>query len=165
MSEFCDFVNRGGAIVATNETSLYDERGKPRPNFALADLFGCDYAGKVDARVQNSYLTVHGPHPLTAGFDDAPRIMAGTRLVHVTPKEAVKAPLTLVPSYPNLPMERVFTTGWETDTPMVFARTVGKGRVVYFPFDLDRTFWEISNQDHLKLLRNAVLGSGRGAAA
>jgi hypothetical protein len=30
------------------------------------------------------------------------------------------------------------------------------GKVVYFPFDLDRCFWEISNQDHLALLRNAV---------
>ena len=106
--------------------------------------------------MQNSYLTVHGPHPLTAGFDDTPRIMAGTKLVHVTPRGPITAPLTLVPSYPDLPMERVFTNVWQTDTPMAYLRTVGKGRVVYFPFDLDRCFWETSNQDHLALLRNAV---------
>jgi type 1 glutamine amidotransferase len=151
-----DYVEKGGAIVATHETSLCDEWGKRRSNFALADLFGCDYAGKTDERVQNSYLTVHGPHPLTVGFDDAPRIMAGTKLVHVTPRGEVLAPLTLVPSYPDLPMERVFTTVWQTNTPMVYLRNVGKGRVVYFPFDLDRCFWETSNQDHLALLRNAV---------
>jgi type 1 glutamine amidotransferase len=151
-----DYVEKGGAIVATHETSLFDEWGKPRANFALAELFGCDYAGKTDQRVQNSYLTVHGPHALTAGFDDAPRIMAGTKLVHVRPHGAVSAPLTLVPSYPDLPMERVFTNVRQTDTPMVYLRTVGKGRVVYFPFDLDRCFWETSNQDHLALLRNAV---------
>jgi hypothetical protein len=142
--------------VATHETSLYDEWGKPRANFALADLFGCDYAGKTDQRVQNSYLTVHGAHTLTAGFDDTPRIMAGTKLVHVTPHSPVSAPLTLVPSYPDLPMERVFANIWQTDTPMVYLRNVGKGRVIYFPFDLDRCFWETSNQDHLALLRNAV---------
>ena len=39
---------------------------------------------------------------------------------------------------------------------MVYLNTVGKGRVVYFPFDLDRCFWETSNQDHAALLRNAV---------
>jgi type 1 glutamine amidotransferase len=153
-----DYVARGGAVVATHETSLYDEWGKRRANFALADLFGCDFAGKVDERVQNSYMTVHGPGPMTIGFDDAPRIMSGTKLVHVTPRPGLgKAALTLVPSYPDLPMEKVFSSTWQTDIPMVYARSFGKGRVVYFPTDLDRTFWEISSGDHLALLRNAVL--------
>jgi hypothetical protein len=65
-----------------------------------------------------------------------------------------------VPSYSDLPMERVFPTEPVTDTPMVFCRTVGAGagtgRVVYFPMDLDRTFWEILSPDHLSLLSNAV---------
>jgi len=74
----------------------------------------------------------------------------------VKPHSPGAAPLTLVPSYPDLPMERVFANVWQTDTPMVYLRNIGKGRVVYFPFDLDRCFWETSNQDHLALLRNAV---------
>ena len=67
-----------------------------------------------------------------------------------------------MPSYPDLPMERVFATVWQTDVPMVYLNTVGKGRVVYFPFDLDRCFWETSNQDHLALLRNAVAWANGG---
>jgi type 1 glutamine amidotransferase len=157
------YVEKGGAIVATHETSLCDEWGKPRANFGLADLFGCDYAGRTDQRVQNVYITVRGPHPLTQGFDDTPRIMGGTKLVHVRPRDQAMAPLTLVPSYPDLPMERVFATQWQTETPMVFARNFGKGRVVYFPFDLDRCFWEVSNRDHLALLRNAVAWAAGGA--
>jgi hypothetical protein len=40
--------------------------------------------------------------------------------------------------------------------PQAFLREVGAGRVVYFPWDIDRTFWEVLAPDHLNLLRNAV---------
>src|SRR5207248_4460091 len=59
-------------------------------------------------------------------------------------------------SYPDLPVEQVFARVPHTDTPGVFAREVGRGRVVYFPFDPDRTFWEVLAPDHGMLLRNAV---------
>lgn len=35
--QFCE---RGGTVIATGETSLYDEWGDPRPDYALAELFG-----------------------------------------------------------------------------------------------------------------------------
>ena len=49
----------------------------------------------------------------------------------------------------------------KTDIPEVFARDVGKGRVVDFPWDIDRVFWEVLSVDHAKLLRNAVDWAGR----
>ncbi len=150
------FVQGGGRIVATHETSLYDETGQRRTNFGLHDLFGCDFAGQVDERVQNAYLTVRGPHPLVKGLEDAPRIIGTVKRVRVTPSDHSPQPLTLVPSYSDLPMERVFTDTPQTDIPMVFCRTIGAGRVVYFPMDLDRTFWEILSPDHLVVLGNAV---------
>lgn len=152
-----DYVAAGGRIVATGETSLYDETGKKRANFGLSDLFGCDYV-KTDNEVKNSYLTPRHPHALTRGLEDAPRIIGAVQQITVRPHDSVKQPLTLIPAYPDLPMERVFpATGEEqTDTPMVFARDVGKGRVVYFPMDIDRTFWDVLAADHQVLLQNAV---------
>ena len=44
----------------------------------------------------------------------------------------------------------------KTDIPEVYVRETGKGRVVYFPWDIDRTFWEVLSVDHAKLLRHAV---------
>jgi hypothetical protein len=151
------FVERGGSIVATYETSLYDEWGVRRDDFGLAGLFGASYGGSVDPRMQNSYLRLEGNprHPILAGLEDAERIINGVSRVH-TKGTYPNAPLTLIPSYPDLPMEEVFPREPKTDIPEVYIREAGKGRVVYFPWDIDRTFWEVLSVDHLKLLRNAV---------
>jgi len=156
-----DFVGNGGNLIATHETSLYDEWGRHRKEFGLTDLFGASYAGQVDARVRNSYLNIEkdtgGYHPLVRGLEDATRIVNGASWVHCKPNAKLAAvPLTLVPSYPDLPMEQVFPRVAHTDTPGVYLRETGRGRVVYFPFDLDRTFWEVLSGDHARLLQNAV---------
>ncbi len=155
------FVARGGGIVATSETSVYDEWGVKRKDFGLADLFGVSFTGRTDGPMHNAYLrlehdTAKG-HPLLAGLEDAPRIIHGVWRLDVTPKEKFLAPpLTFIPSYPDLPMEKIFTKTPRTDIAQVFMREIGAGRVVYFPWDIDRTFWEILDVDHGKLLRNAV---------
>lgn len=41
------FVERGGSLLATGLTSLYDEWGDPRPDYALADLFGAHRIGET----------------------------------------------------------------------------------------------------------------------
>jgi hypothetical protein len=152
------FVEQGGSVVATYETSLYDEWGVRRSDFGLAQLFGTSFAGAEEGPLLNSYLLLTGSHPLLAGFEDATRIINGAHCVTVTPLNAdAHAPLELVPSYPDLPMEEVFTGPVKTRQPGVLVREFGHGRVVYFPADLDRTFWEVLDVDLAKLLRNAVV--------
>jgi hypothetical protein len=53
-------------------------------------------------------------------------------------------------------MEMVYPRGERPDLPQVFLRDVGRGRVVYFPWDIDRVFWEGMSPDHGRLLANAV---------
>jgi hypothetical protein len=167
--QLSDYVARGGSLVATHETSLYNEWGVRRKDFGLADLFGASYDGKVDAQVHNSYLNIEKDprdgtyHPLVRGLENATRIINGVNWVHVkatTPQRY--SPMTLVPQYPDLPMEEVYTTSTHTDTPGVFVRETGKGRVVYFPFDPDRTFWDVLSVDHGAILRNAVAWAMKG---
>lgn len=155
--ELRGYVRRGGSLVATFETSLYDEWGVRRQDFGLADLFGAAYGGRVEGPMQNAYLRLEGPHPLLAGLEDAPRIIHGVHRVEVkATAELRQRPLTLIPSYPDLPMEEVYPRVPKTDIPEVYLREMGKSRVVYFPWDIDRTFWEVLSVDHGRLLRNAV---------
>jgi len=161
------FVERGGGLVATHETSLCDEWGVKRKDFGLAGLFGASYAGKTEGPMQNAYLRLEHDtkHPLLTGLEDAPRIVHGVWRAEVTPREKLlPPPLTLIPAYPDLPMEKVFARTSKTDIPQVYLREIPAppqayqpwGRVVYFPWDIDRTFWEVLSPDHGRLMRNAV---------
>ena len=156
------FVKNGGSIVATYETSLYDEWGVRRKDFGLADLFGVAWSGRGEGPMQNSYLRLEheaaAGNPLFAGLEDAPRIINGVWRVEVEPRaEFAPAPLTLIPSYPDLPMEKVYPRQPQTNIAGVYLREAAPGgRVAYFPWDIDRTFWEVLSVDHFKLLRNTV---------
>jgi hypothetical protein len=158
------FVQSGGSIVATFETSLYDETGKRRSDFALKDLFGASYDNGVEGPMRNSYLRLKKDaatgafHPALKGLEDAYRIINTIYNVKVKPLvQSLPSPVTLVPTYPDLPMEDVYPRVEETDTRELYLREVGKGRVAYFPGDIDRTFWQLMADDHGKLLRSTIL--------
>ena len=53
-------------------------------------------------------------------------------------------------------MEDVFPRIAKTDDRQVYLSEVGKGRVVYIPSDIDRSFWQMMSSDHSKLMRNAI---------
>jgi hypothetical protein len=156
------YVDRGGRLVATFETSLYDEWGTRRSDFGLADLFGVSLAGEPEGPMRNSYLSLDAEpatgrrHEVLAGLDDAPRVINGVWRLRVKPRAAFPSPLTLIPSYPDLPMEDVYPRVEKTDERELYLREVGRGRVVYFPWDIDRTFCDVLNADHGRLLANAV---------
>lgn len=158
-----EFALSGGSIVATYETSLYDETGKQRNDFGLHDLFGISYDQKVEGPMQNSYLRLKGDpatnqfHPVLQGLEDAYRIINTIYQVKVVPKTDFPLPVTLIPTYPDLPMEDVYPRVPETNIRGLYLREFGKGRVAYFPGDIDRTFWQIMSVDHGKLLRNTIL--------
>jgi hypothetical protein len=156
------YVRSGGSLVATFETSLYDERGERKADFGLADLFGVSYEGPVEGPMKNSYLRLRKDpgtgqfHPVLKGLEDAGRIVNGIWRLNVKTKGDFPAPLTLIPSYPDLPMEHVYPRQDDTDIRELYLREIGTGRVAYIPWDIDRTFWEIMGVDHGRLLRNVI---------
>jgi hypothetical protein len=64
--------------------------------------------------------------------------------------------LTAIPQYPSLPMEKNIWNVKRTEKAGIFLHRFGKGRVVYFPWDIDRVYWEVMTDDHGRLLRNAI---------
>ncbi|MCX6081004.1 MAG: hypothetical protein NTW32_15860 [Chloroflexi bacterium] len=157
------FINMGGSILATHETSLFDEEGSERKDFGLADVFGAHFKGRLPGPMKNSYLHLErdtaaaAQHPILVGFDDTERIINGLFWLDVSPDDPTLQPqLTLIPPYPDLPMEMVYPRIKKTDISAVYLREMGSSRIVYFPWDIERTFWEVMNEDHGTLLGNAI---------
>jgi len=161
--ELKKFAEDGGSIVATFETSLYDEKGSQRKDFGLSGLFGVSFDQGVEGPMQNSYLRLRKDpsadsfHPVLRDLEDAFRIINAIYRVKVVPKAEFPQPVTLIPSYPDLPMEDVYPRNPETDIRELYLREYGKGRIAYFPGDIDRTFWQVMSADHGRLIRNTIL--------
>jgi len=156
------FVEKGGSIVATFETSLYDEDGKPRSNFGLSDLFGVSYGKGIEGPMKNSYLRLKSDpstnqfHAVLNGLENAYRIINTIYQMNVKPDSSFPSPVTLIPTYPDLPMEDVYPRVGDTNIREIYLREIGSGRVAYIPGDMDRSYWQVMSLDHGRLLANTI---------
>jgi hypothetical protein len=151
-----DYAAAGGSVLATFETSRYDEWGDARPEPALADLFGATPTGEVVGPAANSYMRIERPHPAVGGFEGTALLPGPESRLPIRVRDAGRTVLTVVPSYPAFPPEMVFPRTPHTDEPAVVFRENGRSRVAYFPGDVDRTFWRSGNPDLGQLLANTV---------
>lgn len=148
-----EYVAGGGSLVASYQSSLYDERGQTRADFGLGDVFGIRLVEPSRA-VQNNYIALMDPHPLNAGFEGTTRIIGGTHILGVE-SDAV-APFRFIPDFPDLPMEEVYQREAPDKPAVVCTENARGGRTVYFPFNLGAIFWEALQADHGRLIANAV---------
>jgi hypothetical protein len=146
------FGARGGHVLATFETGLYDENGTPRPDFALAGLFGIRRTGARESygvdkaeghgAFPGSSATqrIEQPgHPLLAGFRDTHWIQGSSCRV---PIATATAPiLTHIPQYPWYPTEGVFPRITRTNEPTAAVREANGARLVYLAEDVDAGYW------------------------
>lgn len=160
------FVRNGGGLIATFETSLYDENFQKRPDFALGDLFRAHYVGTntVTQRVENLYLRLDAAHPIL----DDPLIKAKQNTAWLNPghppdqgslaliaSAADVAPLDggqVIATYNvNLPAEK----SQERHLAIIVSE-YGRGRVVYFPASVDKGMFFYPDTYMRQMLSNAA---------
>lgn len=150
-----DYVQAGGSIMASFETSLYDENLNPRTEFGLADLLGINKAGATVGTNGNPYYgRIAGRHPILDGFTNTNWIPGAQNRIPLKP---VQDPmLTVVPGFVRYPPELAYPPVSHTDEPAVVLRERGAARTAYFSGDIERTYWLTGHNDLLRLLLNTI---------
>jgi len=182
------FVERGGGLIATGETSRCNESGEPQPDFALADLFGAHVISadstnrRRAAEAQHTYLRltpelrarVYGPkagdepaangerHPALKGFDETDILAFGGVLEPLRIESGATVLATFIPAFPTMPPESAWMRQPRTDIPgLIVNETSAHGRVAFLPADLDRLYARDNLPDHGNLLANLVNWASR----
>jgi hypothetical protein len=100
------FVHDGGTLLATGRTSLANDQGDLQENFALADLFGCDYAGEHAAPGR-----LGGKFTGELDYGETFALVKNIR--------------------PDVQILATLKTGEGREVPGILARKVGAGHVIY----------------------------------
>ncbi|HKA00663.1 MAG TPA: alpha-amylase family protein [Candidatus Solibacter sp.] len=149
------YVEAGGSLLATYETSLYTERNQKRAEFGLADVFGIRRAGESIGTTGNAYLArIERQHTILDGFTNTHWIPGSENRIPVAPVE--NPVLSVVPGFVAYPPELSYPVPARTDEPAVVIRQNGGSRLVYFPGDIERTMWRSGHTDLARLLQNAI---------
>ncbi len=180
------FVERGGGLIATGASSLFNEWGEALPDFALADLFGAHAPARGFLRrpapVVHTYFrlspelraqvpgpkagdepVVNGPrHEVLRGFEETDILPFGGSLDAIRTAPGAVIPMTFVPAFPTYPPETAWMRQPKTDIAALVLRSSGQGRVAYLPADLDRRYFTENMPDHATLLANLVRWASNG---
>jgi hypothetical protein len=166
------YVRDGGGLVATCETSLCDELGRPRRDFALADLFGISYRGRPKASQARPELDPNFAIAIderywrervgvaTVRWGDHP-LLRDARLEELVPQRSVifRGPQVMVsePGDASEAVIRMTPDGWTGGPlPALVSRRYGRGRVVYMAAGFDAAMWSYSFPYQRRLLARAL---------
>ena len=178
------FVERGGNLFATGNSSLYNESGELLNDYALGDLFGAHLVSKPRKedissmnRTLHTYLRlnpemrsrVYGPqtgtepavigerHAVLKGFDETDILPYGGLLNSIKTDSKAKVIMTFIPEFPIYPPETAWMREPKTDIQGLILNTLPNGsRIAFMPADIDRQFARYNLPDHGNLITNII---------
>ncbi len=146
------FVENGGGLFATGESSLYNIWGEIQPDFRLADLFGVhienkDGKKKITDKTLHTYLrlspelrgNVDGPktgkepvpdgkrHEVLKGFEETDILSFGGVLEPLKVDSGAEVVMTFIPDFPIYPPEKAWMREPKTEIPGLILNTLSSG--------------------------------------
>jgi len=149
-SRLKEYVRQGGNLLATFESSIYDETGVRRPEFALAEVFGISDAGRIVGPNGCDYMQPCATSPLLEGL---PRELIPCPAYHVRVRTnggvaLVRFMNPLAGTYAGVPEP--------SDDAALVVHRYGKGKAVYCSGDLGNAINSFHFLEWSRLIENVV---------
>ncbi|MGG1519273.1 alpha-amylase family protein [Paenibacillus oryzisoli] len=144
------FVQGGGRILSTFDTSFYDESGERYAQPVLADVMGLARVQDISACAYD-HITVKADEPLLRGIDQSQLPAAGLG-AKVVPLPTAATSL----AYREPQVSRYSELPDETAYPYIVTHAYGSGSSLYFAGNVDKFYGDFALDEYRKLLSNAV---------
>ena len=144
------YVRDGGNLIATFDTSLYDEYGKRQKDLQLKDVFGANFKGDFIGPVNFGYVHLNKGDFATAGLTQY-EIPSPAYQMGVSPTTAKILAVfrkKVECRYSSLPPL--------TNNPAILFNKFGKGKSVYLPGTFDAHYETYKIPEHQKIFANIV---------
>lgn len=153
-----EWVGNGGRLLATFQTSLFDEDGNERKDFGLSDSFGCTYSGSIEnTRIDCFQYVDDRAHPILSRITATDMVKTAGKTVICAVREGTHVVTRHIPKIVNQPPERAYRDRLFVDAPVITARCRGKGKSVYFANQADALCYSDGHED----FRNTLAGAFR----
>lgn len=152
-----EYVQNGGGLVATYESSLYGEDGQKLGDYALADVLGVHYAGESKPTDNDYYFKIkHLASPVLNGIENTEVMMNAGATAICKAEDPAEQVAGYLPMILNQPPEYAWIPEMDSPYAGIVARTYGKGRVVYFANTADAQCYINGHEDFTEVLANAI---------
>ncbi len=170
-----EYVRQGGGLVASLDTSMFDEFGDARKDFALSGVLGVHFQGTPKQKDQKEEIDVNfaqgiGPDywKKRKGIFDFRQeatsfLNQGKMITYVGPHSVTfKGPAVSVKTEPGTSVVGHMRVKGDSgaELPAIVTRPYGKGRVVYCAAGLDAAYYLYSYPYQRLLLKHAALWAG-----
>ena len=144
-----DYVWKGGNLICTFETSLYDDYGERQQGFQLQEVYGAESKNKVFGPMNHDYLTPAATHQILNGISKW--IPAPKYSVEIKLREAI--PLMF---YSQRQIGRYDAVPSPSPDVALAINTYGMGKTVYFSGTLADSYVAFHFNDYLRLTGNII---------
>ncbi|MBE0601166.1 MAG: beta-galactosidase trimerization domain-containing protein, partial [Firmicutes bacterium] len=154
------FVQNGGGLVCTNQTSMFDERGKSHMGFGLSDVLGVTFAMTDTSAYKRVFARYTIPSVIGNGLPADGLISSWGTSVKVSLTTAEKVASIVFPY--TEPSGHVFINmmanppAVPSEWPACTVNQYGKGKAVYFSGQPEKDYLKLSFPEIRQIIINAV---------